>query len=241
MIKERVGYRLDKKVKKLIGVLSCSIFLTGCGANHKASSNNGSIKTEVSNKKLRQKSRVKGKVNNSITSTTSTNVQAASVKPKHKKHKMNFAQIKQGNYSSIAGKWKLVAFADNAYNGKGITWRKLRKIVIQNLKITKRKIFLGKHELVRGKRMTDPNDVKKFKRKLKFVVPSKANRKVMKKGTLEAYSNSAIVWDYNFYPRNISLGNPARGRLPKAVDTKKERILIYSSNMGNTWIFQRGN
>lgn len=216
------------KSKMMIEILGLGILLTGCSTNHKANSSENAIRSV----------KVKDANKENSNSIKCHETQAASIRLKHE---MNFDQIKMGNYSSISGKWKEVAFADNAYNGKGITWRKQKKNLIQNLRITKRKMFLGKYELVRGKRMTDDNDTKKFKRKLKFVFPSKANRKVMKKGTLTAYSDGAIAWNYTFYPQNISLGNPARGQLPKAVNTKKERILIFCSNMGNTWIFQRDN
>ncbi|WP_147446220.1 DUF6287 domain-containing protein [Lactobacillus sp. ESL0261] len=182
------------------------------------------------NKKVKQKDTIQKNSNNNAPHK----VEAVSNKLSHK---MNLAQIRKGNYSSIAGEWKEVAFTNNRYDGKGITWRKMNKVYIQNLRVTKNKMFLGKYELVRGKKMTDPNDAKKFKRKLKFTVPSKANR--TKYSPLTASSEGAITWSFDFYPRNIPIESQVHGRFTKAVDTRKERITIFCSNMGDNFIFQR--
>lgn len=224
---KRVEDILNKKIKMITGLLICSSLLGACSVNHKSNSNESSVKTVQVNKKVKSKN---------SNSNAPHKVETVSNKLNHK---MNLAQIRKGNYSSIAGEWKEVAFANNRYDGKGITWRNMNKVYIQNLRVTKNKMFLGKYELVRGKRLSDANDVKKFKRKLKFTVPSKDNR--TKYPPLTASSEGAITWSLDFYPRNIPIVSQVHGRFTKAVDTRKERITIFCSNMGNNFIFQRDN
>lgn len=229
---KRVEDILNKKIKMITGLLICSSLFGGCSANHKSSSNDSSVRTVQTNKKVKSKNTIQKNSN----SNAPHKVEAVSNKLSHK---MNLAQIRKGKYSSIAGEWKEVAFANNRLDGKGITWRNMNKVYIQNLRVTKNKMFLGKYELVRGKRLSDANDVKKFKRKLKFTVPSKANR--TKYPPLTASSEGAITWSLDFYPRNIPIVSQVHGRFTKAVDTRKERITIFCSNMGNNFIFQRDN
>lgn len=229
---KRVEDILNKKIKMIIGLLICSSLLGACSVNHKSNSNESSVKTVQVNKKVKSKNTIQKNSN----SNAPHKVETVSNKLNHK---MNLAQIRKGNYSSIAGEWKEVAFANNRYDGKGITWRNMNKVYIQNLRVTKNKMFLGKYELVRGKRLSDANDVKKFKRKLKFTVPSKDNR--TKYPPLTASSEGAITWSLDFYPRNIPIVSQVHGRFTKAVDTRKERITIFCSNMGNNFIFQRDN
>ena len=227
---KRVEDNLNKKIKMIIGLLIFSSLLGACSVNHKSNSNESSVKTVQVNKKVKSKNTIQKNRN----SNAPHKVEAVSNKLSHK---MNLAQIRKGNYSSIAGVWKQVGYANNRYDGKGITWRNMNKVYIQNLRVTKNKMFLGKYELVRGKRLSDANDVKKFKRKLKFTVPSKANR--TKYSPLTASSEGAITWSLEFYPRNIPIVSQVHGRFTKAVDTRKERITIFCSNMGDNFIFQR--
>ena len=117
---------------------------------------------------------------------------------------------------------------------------KVNKKDIENLKISKNKMFMGQNELIRGKTLTIDKSIKKSKRKLKFEVPSKANREA--KGALSAYAGDLMWWGFYFYPRNLSIKNDAaNGRIPNTVDTRKERIMIYYRNLGQSFIFQRDN
>ena len=230
---KRVEDILNKKIKMIIGLLICSSLVGGCSANHKTNSNESSVKTVQVNKKVKQKDTIQKNGNN----IAPHKVEAVS---NNVSHKMNLAQIRKGNYSSIAGVWKQVGYANNRYDGKGPTWRKLNKKDIENLKISKNKMFMGQNELIRGKTLTIDKSIKKSKRKLKFEVPSKANREA--KGALSAYAGDLMWWGFYFYPRNLSIKNDAaNGRIPNTVDTRKERIMIYYRNLGQSFIFQRDN
>ena len=171
---------------------------------------------------------IKGQNRNNLALTT--NVQAATVKSKRV---MNFKQIKKGNYTSLLGKWKLVAFADNRYDMNGIRWRKLdRKNPNLTLKITKKKIRLGKngYAIFYGKRMKVKGE--NLKRKLKFNT---------RKNSLLAFSDSAILWSIEFCPKelHIPLTKKNKKYQPTAINSKKDTIEIFTSNMGDTEIFQR--
>lgn len=217
----------------ITGLLICSSLGGGCSANHKTNSNESSVKTVQVNKKVKQKDTIQKNGNN----IAPHKVEAVS---NNVSHKMNLGQIRKGNYSSIAGVWKQVGYANNRYDGKGPTWRKLNKKDIENLKITKNKMFMGQNELIRGKTLTIDKSIKKSKRKLKFEVPSKANREA--KGALAAYAGDFMWWGFNFYPRNLSIKNDGvHGRIPNTVDTRKERIMISYRNLGQSFIFQRDN
>lgn len=230
---KRVEDILNKKIKMITGLLICSSLFGGCSANHKTNSNESSVRTVQTNKKVKSKNTIQKNSN----SNAPHKVEAVSNKISHK---MNLAQIRKGNYSSIAGEWKQVGYANNRYDGKGPTWRKLNKKDIRNLKVTKNKMFMGQNELIRGKTLTIDKSIKKSKRKLKFEVPSKANREA--KGALAAYAGDLMWWGFYFYPRNLSIKNDAaNGRIPSTVDTRKERIMIRYSNLGQFFIFQRDN
>jgi len=164
--------------------------------------------------------------NNNLALTT--NVQAAAVKPERT---MNFKQIKKGNYTSLLGKWKNVAFADNRYDGKGVRWRKLNRKNLSTLKITKKNIKLdGGYATFHGKTMKVKYE--KHNRKLKFNT---------RKNSLLAFSDSAILWSIEFCPKelHIPLTKKNKKYQPTAINSKKDTIEIFTSNMGDTEIFQR--
>ena len=121
---KRVEDILNKKIKMIIGLLICSSLVGGCSANHKTNSNESSVKTVQVNKKVKQKDTIQKNGNN----IAPHKVEAVS---NNVSHKMNLAQIRKGNYSSIAGVWKQVGYANNRYDGKGPTWRKLIKKILK--------------------------------------------------------------------------------------------------------------
>lgn len=141
---------------------------------------------------------------------------------------MNFFQIKKGNYTSLLGKWKLVGHAYNSYDGKGICWHKIDKSNTSKLTITKKKIQLNKYATFHRKTMKVKGE--NLKRKLKFK---------MRKGSLSGISDSAILWEIDFYPKKVPLMNKVKDKYTNSINTKKDRIYIFCSNMGSTMVFQR--
>ena len=151
---------------------------------------------------------------------------------KKSKIDMNFSQIKKGNYTSLLGKWKLVGHAYNYYDKEGgIRWHPVTEKDNTDFRliITKKKINFNKsYATFKGKFLKVKN--KKHKRKLKFKI---------RQGSLTAVSDRAILWEIDFYPKGISLISKAGGNKPISMDTEKDRIVIFTSNMGGTLVFQK--
>ncbi|RHW50615.1 DUF6287 domain-containing protein [Lactobacillus bombicola] len=172
--------------------------------------------------------------------TTSSTTINATVATNNSTSKMNFKQIKKGDYTSLLGKWKQVAGMHNDYR-KGITWYKLDpKHPIFKLKITKHQIkeFSGdgrtKFETFHGKYITVKSASGKGyeSAKLKW---SKNNHFF---GASEDVG--AINYTITFYPKNVPIYDDKYHRKqPKEIDNKKDRIELWCSNMGSVQIFQR--
>lgn len=155
-------------------------------------------------------------------------VNANSVKSKST---MNFKQIKKGNYTSLLGKWKLVALAYNSYDGNGINWHSSNQKQFFQLRVTKKKIRQGKFSTFYGKTLKIKGEFGQ-KRKVKFK---------KRRGCLTAVSDGAILYEYDFYPKNVPLQTKVSKTLPERIDNKKDRIVIFSSNLGGIEVYQRGN
>ncbi|MDF7668592.1 DUF6287 domain-containing protein [Lactobacillus sp. ESL0703] len=170
-----------------------------------------------------------GMFSNAYQVKADSSIQSSATGKISKNKKMNFSQIKKGNYASLLGKWKEVGAMHNAYDGKGITWYKLNPKYLETLKVTKHRIKLNAGYVVfHGNTMTDEN---KKKRKLKF---SKYRK------SLGAVSDGAILWEIDYYPKNVPIYDDKYHRKqPKEIDNKKDRIVISCSNMGSTAVFQR--
>ena len=173
--------------------------------------------------------------------TTSSTIINATVATNNSTSKINFKQIKKGDYTSWLGKWTQVAGMHNAYDGRGITWYKLDpKHPIFKLKITKHQIkeFSGdgrtKFETFHGKYITVKSASGKGyeSAKLKW---SKNNH------FFGASENvGAINYAITFYPKNVPIYDDKYHRKqPKEIDNKKDRIELWCSNMGSVQIFQR--
>lgn len=174
-----------------------------------------------------------------LITTSSTIINATVATSNNTSKKMNFKQIKKGNYTSLLGKWKQVAGMHNAYDGRGITWYKLDpKHPIFKLKITKHQIkeFNGKtkFETFHGKYITVKSASGKGyeSAKLKW---SKNNHFF---GASEDVG--AINYAITFYPKNVPIYDGKYHRKqPKEINNKKDRIELWCSNMGSIQVFQR--
>lgn len=167
-------------------------------------------------------------IGSGLITTSSTTINATVATSNSTSKKMNFKQIKKGNYTSLLGKWKQVAGMHNDYH-KGITWYKLDPKKLSTLKVHKHKITAYNGYITfQGKYMTDNN---KKKRKLAFS---------MYKKSLRSVSDDAILWEIDYYPKNVPIYDDKYHRKqPKEIDNKKDRIVIFCSNMGSTAVFQR--
>lgn len=224
---------MQTRITQLMGLLSMVTLFTGCSLSpNKTSKNNVPEKTVV-NRKLTKKKQVQKSENDQKPVNHSLKKRSKVQKPvKRTVPAMNFEQIKNGDYTSLMGKWKLVANAYNTYHGEGVQWHKLEaENRSQTLVITKKEIRFNQDVVFHGKTMREPNDGK-IKRKLKF-------HKL--KGCLSGDSDGAIFWSIEFWPKNVPLGNvnELHEDHPAAIDVSKDRIWIFTSNMGHTSVFLR--
>lgn len=145
---------------------------------------------------------------------------------------MNFPQIKKGNYTSLFGNWELVGHAYNSYDKEGgIRWHAVTKKDDTNFKliVSKKKISFNKsYAVFKGKFLKVKNE--KHKRKLKFR---------MRQERLTAVSDGVILWEIDFYPKGVTLVSKVGGNKPVSIDTERDRIVIFTSNMGSTLVFQK--
>lgn len=175
-----------------------------------------------------------------LIATSSTKINVA-VATSNSISKMNFKQIKKGNYTSLLGKWKQVAGMHNAYDGRGITWYKLDpKHPIFKLKITKHQI----------KEISGDGKAKFETFHGKYITVKSASGKGYESAKLKWSKNNhffrasedvgAINYAITFYPKNVPIYDEKYHRKqPKEIDNKKDRIELWCSNMGSTAIFQR--
>lgn len=144
---------------------------------------------------------------------------------------MNLKQIKKGNYTSLKGKWELVGLAYNTYgahNQYGINWQKITKSTIRQhrLKITQHKIKAGGETF------------KKKSLKLKYGPKLKLKFRHMN-NHLIAEADNGIYYSCEFYPKNVHFESKVGGNLPRKIVDGKEKIVLFSSNLGGVWVYQR--
>ncbi|MFC4651644.1 DUF6287 domain-containing protein [Lactococcus nasutitermitis] len=134
---------------------------------------------------------------------------------------MDFNAIKNGDYSSLEGTWKTIAFSSNNYDGKGIQWTPDNSNSINQLLISKNKITsfisLSKNQLSES----NGSGTVSFNNQ---------------KGSLSAEAPVGAIEDsISFYPAGIDITFSLNNGVID--DTSKNRILIRSSNMDSGSIF----
>lgn len=134
--------------------------------------------------------------------------------------KMDLAQIKSGDFSSLLGDWQIVAVSLNRHDGTGDSWIDPRG---DQLTVTETQLTSGNMTLS-GNVLNDGED--------KSIVYSE------KDGHLQADTQEgSIIWNLSFYPENVAM--TGWGDLPAAIDQTKERLVIRTSNNNYVQVFQR--
>lgn len=195
--------------------------LTGCGDRQKEQSQ----APKTTHKKAKTQKKQAKKVE--VQATDSTNEQISEPETSNASS-MDFAQIKQGNYSSLLGQWTQVAGYLNKQDGQGYAWEtdhSLSLTVAQN-KITYSNVS------IQGSSLTDSNEEEA--RTLTF----RENN-----GALLAQSNdTGIIWDLGFYPKGVAFSAKEwRPGIPTAVESSKDRLTVRSSSTGYVAVFQKNH
>lgn len=108
---------------------------------------------------------------------------------------MNLTQIQVGDYSSLLGTWKEIAYANNLFDGTGQQWHTGRSDTVSStLSVSTDKIdFNESAMIIQGNTLTDGMG----SHLLSFVNDG---------NSLNAYADStnAIYWNVTFYPKRVA-------------------------------------
>ncbi|HJE97981.1 MAG TPA: DUF6287 domain-containing protein [Ligilactobacillus acidipiscis] len=204
---------------KHIAVISCLMLMLGsivggCTSQHKAEPH----KDETSQKaKPNKKKQVKTK-----TRKKSNEKEGA----KAARSAMNFAQIKQGNYSSLLGQWSEMAASVNKHDSKGSVW----------IQENDRRLTVTKSEITNQDARIQGNTLNPNGSNEPLTLSFREKNNVLMADSSEA----AIIWNLEFYPAGIAMSEDDWGPdLPQNIDSLKDRIIIRTSNNSYTQVFQK--
>lgn len=140
--------------------------------------------------------------------------------------KMNFKQIQAGDYSSLLGTWKEVAYADNRFDGSGTQWHAGTSAIPDTLSVSTHKIVYNHSAMVmHGNKITDEDG----SHLLEFT---------NYKGSLSADladADTTINWSVTFYPKGIA--NDFKPNNGVKIDNTKNFIDIWYSGMQEEMVF----
>ena len=140
--------------------------------------------------------------------------------------KIDLMQIQVGDYSSLLGIWKEIAYADNLFDGTGQQWHTGRSDTVSStLSVSTDKIdFNESAMIIQGNTLTDGMG----SHLLSFV----------NDGTLlDAYADSttAIYWSVTFYSKGVT--NNLEPNNDVQIDSTKNIIVVWYSGMQVLTVF----
>lgn len=139
---------------------------------------------------------------------------------------MNLTQIQVGDYSSLLGTWKEMAYADNLFDGTGLQWHTGRSDTVSStLSVSTDKIdFNESAMIIQGNTLTDGMG----SHLLSFVNDG---------NSLDAYADSTnvIYWNVTFYPKGAA--NNLESNNGVQIDNTKNIIVILYSGMQALTVF----
>lgn len=136
---------------------------------------------------------------------------------------MDLTQIQAGNYSSILGTWKEIAYADNRFDGTGIQWHTGGP---ETLSVSTDKIAFNAVALImQGNTLAD------HKNSYPILFDNDGN-------SLEAHAdfNTSIYWSITFYPKGAE--NNLEPNNGVQIDNTKNLIVAYYSRLHLTTVFE---
>ena len=139
---------------------------------------------------------------------------------------MNLTQIQVGDYSSLLGTWKEMAYADNLFDGTGLQWHTGRSDTVSStLSVSTDKIdFNESAMIIQGNTLTDGMG----SHLLSFVNDG---------NSLDAYADSTnvIYWNVTFYPKGAA--NNLEPNNGVQIDNTKNIIVVLYSGMQALTVF----
>lgn len=139
---------------------------------------------------------------------------------------MNLTQIQVGDYSSLLGTWKEMAYADNLFDGTGLQWHTGRSDTVSStLSVSTYKIdFNESAMIIQGNALTDGMG----SHLLSFVNDG---------NSLDAYADSTnvIYWNVTFYPKGAA--NNLEPNNGVQIDNTKNIIVVLYSGMQALTVF----
>ena len=139
---------------------------------------------------------------------------------------MNLTQIQVGDYSSLLGTWKEIAYADNPFDGTGLQWHTGRSDTVSStLSVSTDKIdFNESAMIIQGNTLTDGMG----SHLLSFVNDG---------NSLDAYADSTnvIYWNVTFYPKGAA--NNLEPNNGVQIDNTKNIIVVLYSGMQALTVF----
>ena len=139
---------------------------------------------------------------------------------------MNLTQIQVGDYSSLIGTWKEIAYADNLFDGTGLQWHTGRSDTVSStLSVSTDKMdFNESAMIIQGNTLTDGMD----SHLLSFVNDG---------NSLDAYADSTnvIYWNITFYPKGAA--NNLEPNNGVQIDNTKNIIVVLYSGMQALTVF----
>ena len=139
---------------------------------------------------------------------------------------MNLTQIQVGDYSSLLGTWKEMAYADNLFDGTGLQWHTGRSDTVSStLSVSTDKIdFNESAMIIQGNTLTDGMG----SHLLSFVNDG---------NSLDAYADSTnvIYWNVTFYTKGAA--NNLEPNNGVQIDNTKNIIVVLYSGMQALTVF----
>lgn len=164
--------------------------------------------------------------NSSISMTVSGTTQE-----KNQDIEMDLAQIQAGDYASLLGTWKEVAYADNRFDGTGQQWHTGRwsDTDSPSLSVSTDKISYNESIIImQGNTLTDG---------MGDTYPIEFEKHGKDGSSLEAHTdfNAHIYWSIRFYPKGAE--NHLEPNNGVQIDNTKNLIVVYYSGMRSVTVF----
>lgn len=158
---------------------------------------------------------------------TPTNITVTDQMQEIKNTEMNLTQIQNGDYSSLLGTWKQIAYADNLFDGRGMQWHMGKTDTVSSiLSVSMDKIdYNNSTVIIQGNTLTDSENSYelKFYNDGTYLSADLADR------------FTAINWAVSFYPKGAANGyEPNNG---VQIDNTKNLIIIWYSGMQVLTVF----
>lgn len=146
-----------------------------------------------------------------------------------KNTEMNLEQIQSGDYSSLLGTWKEIAYTDNMYDGRGLQWHMATpERVSSTISVSPDKIKYNESVMIfQGNTLTDADG----SHLLSFFNDGTS----LSADLSDPYTR--INWNVSFYPKGVS--NNLEPNNGVKIDNTKNLIVVYYSGSELITVFEQ--